>query len=181
MENKTDTPLKLIFRTIDLYMGKIHPSVYLNNDINFKFKHGYIYVFCNDVAIIGLKKTRMGVIACKAVQEVGIPIAGILGETSRTISGYLECWIYQRHPEFKNMWKAASLRNPVLDMNYMLNSTDIPDWIFACCGKEEFDFAANTPEKMENFFNRSPMARVRDVVTPAQFLIGDADLRVPPH
>ena len=94
--------MKLIFRTIDLYMGKRHPSVYLNNDINFKFKREYIYVFCNDVAIIGLKKTRMGVIACKAVQEVGIPIAGILGETSRTISGYLECWIYQRHPEFKN-------------------------------------------------------------------------------
>jgi len=102
MENHSETPMKLIFRTIDLYMGKRHPSVYLNNDINFKFKHGYIYVFCIDVAIIGLKKTRMGVIACKAVQEVGTPIAGIVSETSRTISGYLECWIYQRHPEFKN-------------------------------------------------------------------------------
>jgi hypothetical protein len=102
MENHSETPMKLIFRTIDLYMGKRHPSVYLNNDINYKFKHGYIYVFCNDVAIIGLKKTRMGVIACKAVQEVGTPIAGIVGETARTISGYLECWIYQRHPEFKN-------------------------------------------------------------------------------
>lgn len=51
MENKTDTPLRLIFRTIDLYMGKIHPSVFHNNNISFKFKHGYIYVFCNDVAI----------------------------------------------------------------------------------------------------------------------------------
>jgi hypothetical protein len=102
MENHSETPMKLIFRTIDLYMGKRHPSVYLNNDINFKFKYGYIYVFCNDIAIIGLKKTRMGVIACKAVQEVGTPIAGIVGETARTISGYLECWIYQRHPEFKN-------------------------------------------------------------------------------
>ena len=85
-----------------LYMGKTHPSVFHNNNISFKFKFGYIYVFCNDIPIIGLKKTRMGVIACKSVQDVGIPIAGILGETSRTISGYLECWIYQRHPEFKN-------------------------------------------------------------------------------
>ena len=102
MENHSDIPMKLIFRTIDLYMGKRHPSVFHNNNISFKFKHGYIYVFCNDVAIIGLKKTRMGVIACKAVQEVGTPIAGIVGETARAISGYLECWIYQRHPEFNN-------------------------------------------------------------------------------
>ena len=85
------------------------------------------------------------------------------------------------HHEFKNMWKAASLRNPVLDMTYMLNSTDRPDRIFACCGKDEYDFATLTVEKKLNFFNRSPMAHVREVITPAQFLIGDADLRVPPH
>ena len=70
-------------------------------------------------------------------------------------------------PEFKDMWKAASLWNPVLDMTYMVNSTDIPDWIFACCGVEELDFNALTPERKVNFFNRSPMAYMQNVTTPA--------------
>lgn len=85
------------------------------------------------------------------------------------------------HPEYKDMWKAASLWNPVLDMTYMVNSTDIPDWIFACCGSEELDFAALSVEQKVNFFNKSPMAYVQNVTTPSQFLIGDKDLRVPPH
>ncbi len=63
-------------------------------------------------------------------------------------------------PEFKDMWKAASLWNPVLDMTYMVNSTDIPDWIYACCGSEDIDFANMTAEQKINFFNRSPMAFV---------------------
>ena len=85
------------------------------------------------------------------------------------------------HPDYRDMWKAASLWNPVLDMTYMINSTDIPDWIFACCGNEELDLSTMTAEQKVNFFTRSPMAHVRNVITPAQFLIGDADLRVPPH
>ena len=71
------------------------------------------------------------------------------------------------HPEYKDMWKAASLWNPVLDMTYMVNSTDIPDWIFACCGDEEIDFGKLTVEQKVNFFQRSPMSTVSNVVTPA--------------
>jgi dipeptidyl aminopeptidase/acylaminoacyl peptidase len=85
------------------------------------------------------------------------------------------------HPDYKDMWKAASLQNPILDLTYMVISADIPDWVFACCGNEELDFSTLTAEQKRNFYNRSPMANVRNVITPAQFLIGDADLRVPPH
>ena len=56
------------------------------------------------------------------------------------------------HPVYKDMWKAASMRNPVLDMTYMVNSTDIPDWIYACCGSEVMDFAALSVEHKINFF-----------------------------
>ena len=85
------------------------------------------------------------------------------------------------HPEYKDMWKAASMQNPILDLTYMGISADIPDYVFACAGNEEFDLATLTAEHKVNFYNRSPMAYVRNVVTPAQFCIGDADLRVPPH
>ena len=64
------------------------------------------------------------------------------------------------HPEYKDMWKAASLWNPVLDMSYMVNASDIPDWVYACCGREEIDFAALSVEQKINFFKRSPMATV---------------------
>jgi len=63
----------------------------------------------------------------------------------------------------------------------MVNSTDIPDWIFACTSSEEMDFTALTPERKAKFFSRSPTAYVQNVTTPAQLLIGDKDLRVPPH
>ena len=44
-------------------------------------------------------------------------------------------------PASKDMWKAAVLWNAVLDMNYMVASTDIPDWILACTKNEEINFA----------------------------------------
>ena len=69
-------------------------------------------------------------------------------------------------PEFKNIYQAASLWNPVLDMTFLVMASDIPDWIFACCCNEDVDFTALTPERKADFFNRSPMAYVDKVTTP---------------
>ena len=66
-------------------------------------------------------------------------------------------------------------------MTYMLAATDIPDWIYACCKNAEIDFASPTAEDRTLFYERSPISSVHRVKTPAQFLIGDGDLRVPPH
>ena len=85
------------------------------------------------------------------------------------------------HEEFKDIWGAAAVRNPVLDLSYMLSATDIPDWIYACGKNEEINFAAPTSEDRTLFFERSPISQVHNVKTPALFLIGDGDLRVPPH
>ena len=65
------------------------------------------------------------------------------------------------------MFKAASLWNPVLDITYMVNSTDIPDWCFACCEGKDMDFTALTAEAKVTLFNRSPMAYAQNVTTPA--------------
>lgn len=66
-------------------------------------------------------------------------------------------------------------------MPFMLMSTDIPDWIYACCYKREIDFTCLTAEEVAHFYNKSPHSVVHNVKTPALFLIGTADLRVPPH
>ncbi len=45
--------------------------------------------------------------------------------------GFLTGWLIA-HPNYYQLFKSAAVRNPVLDMSYMVVSTDIPDWIFAC-------------------------------------------------
>jgi hypothetical protein len=50
----------------------------------------------------------------------------------------LTAWLIG-HPDYSTMWAAAGVRNPVLDMSYMVVSTEIPDWIFACCQNKELE------------------------------------------
>ena len=46
--------------------------------------------------------------------------------------GFMTGWLIG-HPQYKDIWAAAGLWNAVLDMSYMVQVTDIPDWIFSCC------------------------------------------------
>lgn len=95
--------------------------------------------------------------------------------------GFMAGWLIG-HPEFKDMWAAAGIWNGVLDMSYMVASTDIPDWIFACCQNKELEnYGAYTVEDTKDFFNKSPISQVANVRTPALILVGDSDRRVPPH
>ena len=66
-------------------------------------------------------------------------------------------------------------------MSYMLNMTDIPDWIYSCCLNKDLKFSELTAEENSVFFNKSPMSVVKNVKTPSLLLIGDKDLRVPPN
>ena len=80
------------------------------------------------------------------------------------------------------MWAAAGIWNGVLDMSYMVASTDIPDWIFACCQNRELsNFGDYTVEDTKDFFLKSPISVISNVKTPALILVGDSDRRVPPH
>lgn len=95
--------------------------------------------------------------------------------------GFLTGWLIG-HPKYKDLWAAAGLWNAVLDMSYMVASTDIPDWIFACCQNKELnDFGAYSIEDTKDFFSKSPISQVANVTTPSLFLVGDSDRRVPPH
>ena len=100
--------------------------------------------------------------------------------------GFLTGWLIG-HPDYAGMWAAASLRNAVLDMSYMITASEIPDWIYACSMNRAFDhfsscgFETYSVEDNKHFFERSPISQIQNVKTPALFLIGDNDLRVPPH
>jgi acylaminoacyl-peptidase len=94
--------------------------------------------------------------------------------------GFLTGWLIA-HPDYCKMWRAASLWNAVLDMTYMVASTDIPDWIFACCSNKDIKFDEYCLEDTQNFFKRSPISQVKNVQTPSLILVGDKDHRVTPH
>jgi acylaminoacyl-peptidase len=53
--------------------------------------------------------------------------------------GFLTGWLIG-HPSYKDLWKAAILWNPVINMSYMVSSTDIPDWIYACSLNEDMNY-----------------------------------------
>lgn len=53
--------------------------------------------------------------------------------------GFATGWLIG-HPSYKDMFKAAVLWNPVINMSYMVSSTDIPDWIYSCCLDNDLEY-----------------------------------------
>jgi hypothetical protein len=56
--------------------------------------------------------------------------------------GFLSAWAIG-HPQYNHIYKTASLWNPVLNMSFMIQTSDIPDWIQACVQKKEFSYLYN--------------------------------------
>jgi len=83
------------------------------------------------------------------------------------------------HPDYCHLWAAAASRNPVLNMSFMLSSTDIPDWMYACVLNKSMTFAELSSAQNKAFFDRSPINLIKNVKTPTLLLIGQKDLRVP--
>jgi acylaminoacyl-peptidase len=84
------------------------------------------------------------------------------------------------HPEYKDMWTAASLWNPVINMSHLMASIDVPDLVIANCFNESLDFASYSVEQNQILFEKSTIFHIRNVRTPSIFLIGQDDCRVPP-
>ena len=94
--------------------------------------------------------------------------------------GFLSGWLIG-HPKYKHLYSAAAVRNAVLDMNYMNAATDIPDWIAACVFNKSLDESVLTTEDVKIIHERSPVSVVHNVTTPILLMVGEVDLRVPPH
>ena len=85
------------------------------------------------------------------------------------------------HPKYCHIWKAAAARNPVLNMNYMLAATDIPDWIYACAANSSDYDNPLTEEFVKILHEKSPISVIANVKTPLLLMLGQHDGRVPPH
>lgn len=83
------------------------------------------------------------------------------------------CGLYQ------SLFKAAVIRNPVIDIATMSTSTDMPDWCYVEIG-DEFQFKNTSDEKiLLKMRNVSPIINAHKVKTPTLIQIGTKDLRVP--
>lgn len=76
--------------------------------------------------------------------------------------------------QFPTAFKAALIRNPVINIASIYYESDIPDWAVACTGVEEKEIDLNKMMAM------SPIVHASKVVTPTFLGIGCGDLRVPP-
>ena len=52
---------------------------------------------------------------------------GVFGNSH---GGFNAAWL-TGHPDYKDIFKAAVLNNPVLNLSCMYASTDVPDWVYA--------------------------------------------------
>jgi acylaminoacyl-peptidase len=86
--------------------------------------------------------------------------------------------------QFPNLFKAAALRNPVINIPSMLTATDIPDWcfveVFGCGYYNWKEYRRATKEEMDIMWDASPIKHAMDVVAPTLIALGMEDKRVPP-
>ena len=86
--------------------------------------------------------------------------------------------------QFPNLYKAAALRNPVINLPSMLTATDIPDWCFVealGCGYYNWkEYRRASKEEMDIMWEASPIKHAMAVVTPTLIALGMEDKRVPP-
>lgn len=82
------------------------------------------------------------------------------------------------HPVYKDIWKSGITWNGVMNMCEMHDSTDIPDWLFACTKGAKVDWPL-TAEDNALFYQRSPISVARNVKVPMLHIIGAKDARVP--
>lgn len=106
--------------------------------------------------------------------EVDADHLGIMGGSH---GGFLTS-SFVSHDEYKNVFKAASIHNPVIALHQMAGISDIPCWIDSTCFNKDYDSYYVSKETVIATYDRSPCRNVNNVTTPCMFVIGDDDNRV---
>lgn len=117
--------------------------------------------------------------ATRTLQASGLIDPERVGICGGSHGGFLTAHCTSKYPD---LFKAAVLRNPVVNIPSMTTATDIPDWCFVeACGMYDWNtYRPPTEEELLTMRSKSPICNVDNVKAPTLVAIGLKDLRVPP-
>lgn len=87
--------------------------------------------------------------------------------------GYMSAIMASR---YSDLFKASIILNPVTNIPFMMNITDIPEWSTSCALNKEYSWDLNGDDYKE-MFDKSPMKE--SIKIPSLLLIGAKDRRCP--
>ena len=82
--------------------------------------------------------------------------------------------------QFPSLYRAAVLRNPVIDVSTMSGSTDIIDWNYFEAGISYHQNNLPNSESISKMLEKSPIIYIKNIKAPILLCIGLKDARVPP-
>jgi len=112
-------------------------------------------------------------------KESGLVDPDRIGICGGSHGGFLSAHCTAQYPD---LFKAAAMRNPVVNIPSMITTTDIPDWcLVEATGSYNWkEYRPATKEEVDDMFACSPSNLIKDVKTPTLIGLGMRDLRVPP-
>jgi acylaminoacyl-peptidase len=119
------------------------------------------------------------VAATLKLKESGLVDPDRIGICGGSHGGFLTGHCTGQYPD---LFKAAAMRNPVVNIPSMVTATDICDWCYVeACGKYDWgEYRPSSQEELRIMWEKSPVRYVENVKTPTLVALGLSDLRVPP-
>jgi acylaminoacyl-peptidase len=91
--------------------------------------------------------------------------------------GFISAHLIGQYPDY---YKAAYIRNPVIDIAAMRNVSDIPDWAHAVTGLSYDMSVPITSDMYSTMLHMSPVVHAPKIKASVILAIGGEDLRCPP-
>ncbi|XP_039266907.2 acylamino-acid-releasing enzyme-like [Styela clava] len=125
---------------------------------------------------------RIGKQDVSDVHQVSKKLKEELGSTRVFVTGgshggFLSLHLISQFPDF---YSATVVRNPVVNLALMSDSTDIPDWCYCECGTEFHFKTLPSTDSYSAMLGMSPIFHIEKAKAPVLLMLGDCDLRVPP-
>jgi len=156
--------------------------------------HGYFVIVINYPGSIGYGQDFINELTGKIgkldIESCGEYIKNALTEFQQLVNrdkvfiiggshgGYLSAWLVSDE-RYKDLFTAAVIRNPVIDLISMYSTSDIPDWVYGQTFNRDNKQFALKEEDLKSLYEASPISKVHNCKTPILLNLGQKDLRVP--